>query len=228
MQGAGRAAVPPHCKRAATKQRARRTPGKSANGDRARYILFLALQLIFQLSAWAIPEEFSIDPQHTYATFEVNHLGISTQRGRFNETSGKVVLDPQGDNNNIEIKINARSIDTGNESMEKLLRGDDFFNTEKYPDILFNARKIIFNNEKPEIIEGELTLLGVTKPVTLNVLSYNCTRKPFLIRLTCGIDAAAIIKRSEFGMNNLLSFVSDEVKLLIQVEAFKRQPAVTE
>src|SRR5688500_14711056 len=193
-----------------------------------KFLLFLSFQLIFQLSAWAIPEEFSIDPQHTYATFEVNHLGISTQRGRFNETSGKVVFDPQEGNNNIEIKINARSVDTGNETMEKLLRGEDFFNTEKYPDILFRARKVIFNNEKPEMIDGELTLLGVTKPVTLNVLSYNCTRKPFLIRLTCGIDATTIIKRSEFGMDNLLSFVSDEVKLFIQAEAFKRQPAVTE
>ena len=193
-----------------------------------KFLFFLPLHLIFLLSARAAPEEFTIDPQHTYTTFEVNHLGISTQRGRFNDTSGKVIFDPQEGNNNIEIKINAGSVDTGNESMEKLLRSEDFFNTEKYPDILFRAHKVIFNNEKPESIEGELTLLGVTKPVTLNVLGYNCTRKPFLIRLTCGIDATTTIKRSEFGMNSFLSFVSDEVKLLIQAEAFKRQPAVTE
>lgn len=193
-----------------------------------KFLFFLSLHMIFLLSAWAAPEEFTIDPQHTYTTFEVNHLGISTQRGRFNDTLGKVIFDPQDGNNNIEIKINAGSVDTGNESLEKLLRSEDFFNTEKYPDILFRAHKVTFKDEKPESIEGELTLLGVTKPVTLNVLSYNCTRKPFLIRLTCGIDATTTIKRSEFGMNSLLSFVGDEVKVLIQAEAFKRQPAITE
>ena len=194
-----------------------------------KFILSITLSFALYTFAWAAPDEFIIDPQHTFATFEVSHLGISTQRGRFNNTSGTVIFDPiENKNNDIRIKIDARSVDTGNESMEKLLRSDDFFNTDKFPDILFRSHTVTFVDEKPLTIEGELTLLGITKPVTLNVLSYNCTRKPFLIRLTCGLDATTTIKRSDFGMNSFLSFVSDEVKLSVQAEAFKRQPSISE
>lgn len=97
--------------------------------------------------------------------------------------------------------------------------------TEKqFPEIVFRSTAVSFAQGKPEKIDGELTFLGVTKPVTITVLSYNCTRKPFLIRLTCGMDATTTIRRSEFGMSSLLSFVSDEVKLLIQAEAIRKEP----
>jgi len=172
---------------------------------------------------YAAPEEFTIDPAHTYVTFEVRHLGISTQRGRFNQASGRAVFDADSDAGSLEIKIDARSIDTGNEAMEKLLRGDDFFNVEKFPEIIFRSKSVSYVQGKPDKIEGELTLLGVTKPITVSVLSYNCTRLPFLVRLTCGMDATTTIRRSEFGMTSLLAFVSDDVKLLIQAEAFRRE-----
>jgi polyisoprenoid-binding protein YceI len=172
----------------------------------------------------AAPEEFTIDPPHTFATFEVRHLGISTQRGRFNRTAGRAVFDAEARTGNLEIAIDARTIDTGNESMEKLLRGDDFFNVEKFPEIIFRSKSVSFSQGKPDKIEGELTLLGTTKPVTITVSSYNCTRLPFLIRVTCGIDATTTIRRSEFGMTSVLSFVSDEVKLLIQAEGIRKEP----
>ena len=91
--------------------------------------------------ALASPEEFVIDPNHTYATFEVRHLGISTQRGRFNRNTGKVILDTGAESGNVEINIDARTIDTGNDAMEKLLRGGDFFNVEKFPDITFQSQR---------------------------------------------------------------------------------------
>lgn len=180
--------------------------------------------ILSSVAAHGAPEEFIIDPAHTYATFEVRHLGISTQRGRFNQASGKAIFDADNNTGSLEIKIDARSVDTGNEAMEKLLRSEDFFNTEKYPDITFESKSISYVQGKPDKIEGELTLLGVTKPVTISVLNYNCTRLPFLVRLTCGIDATTTIHRSEFGMTSLLRFVSDDVTLLIQAEAFRREP----
>ena len=169
----------------------------------------------------AASEDFVIDPAHTFATFEVRHLGISDQRGRFNRTTGKVRLDAQAGTGNIEIAIDARSIDTGNEAMERLLRGQDFFNVEQFPEIAFKSQKIVFADGRPQHIDGQLTLLGVTKPVQLAVTGYGCTRLPFLVQLRCGMDASAIIRRSEFGMTSLLSFTSDEVKLAIQAEAIQ-------
>ena len=184
----------------------------------------LALATLLPFSVQAAPEEFIIDPAHTSATFEVRHLGISTQRGRFNHTIGKAIFDTEAKTGNLEIRIDARSISTGSEVLEKFLRGEDFFNVEKFPDVLFQSRSMSFANGKPEKIDGDLTLLGITRPVTITVLSYSCTRLPFLVRVTCGMDALATIRRSEFGMSSVLAFVSDEVKLLIQAEAIRQEP----
>ncbi|MES2354115.1 MAG: YceI family protein [Pseudomonadota bacterium] len=210
-------------------ERMARNPGEKpghALRSRSKFFLSIAglLSIFASTTAEATPEEFVIDPAHTYATFEVRHLGISTQRGRFNHTSGRTTFDTDAGTGKIEIIIDARTIDTGNESMEKLLRGDDFFNVEKFPDINFRSTSVSFKDGKPDKIEGELTLLGTTKPIALAVLNYNCTRLPFLVRVTCGMDALTTIRRSEFGMTSLLSFVSDEVKLLIQAEAIRQEP----
>jgi polyisoprenoid-binding protein YceI len=178
--------------------------------------------------AMAAPEEFTVDPAHTFATFEVRHLGISTQRGRFNHTTGKAVFDAAAGTGELTITIDARSIDTGNEAIEKLLSGDDFFNVEKFPEIVFRSTSVSYKEGRPDVIDGELTLLGATKPVTLTVTSYNCTQLPFLIQVRCGLDAFTTIRRSDFGMTSLLRYVSDEVKLLVQAEAVQKARVRTE
>lgn len=175
-------------------------------------------------SAQAAPEDFVIDPNHTYATFEIRHLGISTQRGRFNRTTGKATLDAATGTGSLDIMIDARTIDTGSEAMEKFLRGQDFFNVDKFADITFHSQTVTYAQGKPTRIDGNLTLLGVTKPVALQVTWYACTRLPFLVRVTCGMDAVTTIQRSDFGMSSLLSFVGDEVKLLVQAEAIRQEP----
>jgi polyisoprenoid-binding protein YceI len=177
------------------------------------------LEILAAATCLAAPEDYVIDPGHTFPSFEVQHQGVSTQRGRFNRTSGKVTLDPEAGKGSVDIIIDARSISTGNEEMDKLLRGKDFFNVEQFAEISYKAQSITFTDGKPEHIDGQLTLLGITKPVSLKVTSYACTRKPFLTQLRCGVDAQATIRRSEFGMTSLLSFTSDEVKLAIQAEA---------
>lgn len=178
--------------------------------------------------AAAAPQDFVIDPAHTYATFEVSHLGVSTQRGRLGNAGGTAVLDVVQGTGEITITLDARSLSTGNEFMEKLLRGSSWFAVEQYPAVTFSATTVSFVAQKPTRIDGVLTLRGVTRPVSLAVTHYACTRLPFGVRLTCGMDAQGVIKRSDFGMDSLLAFVGDEVKLLIQAEAVRQEAAPME
>lgn len=182
---------------------------------------FLAVLSFFLLSSTAFAEDYTVDPRHTFPGFEVNHMGLSTQRGRFNVTSGKITLDSAAKTGAVLIEIDAGSVNTGLNELEKHLKGEDFFNVEKHPKITFRSGRVEFEGEKPKAVHGELTLLGVTKPVTLSISSFNCRIHPMNKKYVCGADASATIKRSEFGMVYAIPAVSDEVKLFIQIEAFR-------
>lgn len=182
---------------------------------------FLMLMSLLILSAPALAEDYTVDPRHTYPSFEVNHMGLSTQRGRFGATGGKITLDAAARTGAVLIEIDARSVSTGLPELEKHLRGEDFFNVEKHPRITFKSGSVEFDGEKPRAVHGELTMLGVTKPVTLAVSSFNCRIHPMNKRFVCGADASARIKRSEFGMTYAIPAVSDDVDLSIQIEAFR-------
>lgn len=174
--------------------------------------------LAFAGGAFAAPQEMLLDTDHTSPMFEVRHLGISTQRGRFNRTTGKVLLDLDAKTATVEISIDARSLTTGSDALDKLLRGKDYFAVDDHPAITFKAEQAPLIEGKPSTIEGQLTFLGVTKPVALKVINYACTRRP-LGALRCGADLTATLKRSEFGMTAMQSFVGDEVTVVIQAEA---------
>jgi polyisoprenoid-binding protein YceI len=189
----------------------------------ARITMALALAASTAASA-AAPEIFIIDSTHTFPTFEVSHLGISTQRGRFDHTTGRITLDRVARSGSISIEIDAGSVSTGSPKLDIALRGEDFFNAEKFPRLNFHSDKLVFENGEPVRAEGELTLLGVTKPVTLKLLKFACTNKPFLVRTTCGTDLLTAISRSSFGMTAWPMFIGDEVRLEIQVEAVKQEP----
>jgi polyisoprenoid-binding protein YceI len=185
----------------------------------------LLLALAAGLPAHAA-DEFVIDPSHTFATFSVRHLDIATQRGRFDRSAGRVALDAQAGAGSVSIEIDAASVSTGNARLDATLRGEDFFDTERHPQIAFRSTRVELEQGAPARIEGELTLLGVTRPVTLRVERFACTRKPFLVRTTCGADATATLSRSAFGMKSYAAFIGDEVRLDIQAEAVKQEPAV--
>ena len=176
--------------------------------------------------AFAAPEEFEIDSGHSFPSFEARHLGIATQRGRFNHTTGSIMLDREAGTGSVEVTIDASSIDTGNDTLDKLLRGPTFFDAAKFPEIRYKSAQASLVEDKPTVIDGELTLLGVTRPVQLSVSNYRCTRKPFLVVLRCGVDMTSTFRRSDFGMAALTGFVSDDVTILIQAEAVqKAQPS---
>ncbi|MBL8517554.1 MAG: polyisoprenoid-binding protein [Betaproteobacteria bacterium] len=166
-------------------------------------------------------ENFVIDSSHTFPSFEVSHLGFSIHRGRFNKTEGKVTLNTAAKSGSVEITIDANSIDTGGDKMDGHLRNEDFFNVAKFPTLAFKGSKMKFEGDKPVAIEGDFTMLGVTKPITLAINNFKCGTHPFNKKAVCGAEVAGTIKRSEWGMKYGVPGIGDDVKLLIQVEAFK-------
>ena len=182
--------------------------------------LILAAQAV---SAWADEAFFSIDPAHTFPTFEVVHQGFSTQRGRFNQTTGTVVMDQQKKRGSVDITIDANSIDTGVRPLDDVLRGAGFLNVAQYPTLSFHSTELKFDGDQLATVDGVLTMLGVSRPVTLTVTHYKCGVDPITSHYVCGVDAETSFKRSDYGMSKLVPFVSDEVKLRIQVEATQEQ-----
>jgi polyisoprenoid-binding protein YceI len=148
-------------------------------------------------------------------------LGFSTQRGRFNTSSGSITLDRAAHTLSADIRIDAASIDTGLAALEEHLRGPDFFNVEMFPELRFVGATAKFDGDRPVVLNGELTLLGVSRPVLLLLNNFKCGPHPKTQKEHCGADASAVIKRSDFGMNYALPAIADSVRLLIQVEAVR-------
>lgn len=166
-------------------------------------------------------ETYTIDTRHTYPTFEVKHLGLSTQRGRFNKVSGKVMLDRAGKSGAVDLAIDAASIDMGIDKWDEHMKSEDFFHVAKFPTMTFKSDKLRFDGDKLVGVDGQFTLLGVTKPVSLQVTHFFCGPHPMTKKDACGADATGTIKRSEFGMTKFLPGVGDEIVLRIPVEAMK-------
>jgi polyisoprenoid-binding protein YceI len=162
-----------------------------------------------------------IDPRHTFPSFEINHLGFSIQRGRFNETRGKVELDRASGIGSISVSIETASISTGLAELEKHLRGEDFLDAVRYPKITFVSDKLTFIKDQLVSPDGIMTLHGISKPVHLTVDHFYCGMNLIAMKSTCGANATATIKRSDFGVDKYVPKVGDEVKIAIQVEAIK-------
>jgi len=172
--------------------------------------------------AWSA-ESFVLDPEHTFPSFEIRHQGISTLRGKFNRSQGRVILDPSGQQSLIEIRVDAASADSGHDGLNKKLQGGLFFNTARFPEIVFISNNVEFADGKPVRAHGELTMLGVSRPVTLDIRDYACTLQFLTRRPMCGADVHTSIRRTDFGMNfGAPNLIGDEVKLAIEVEGFRQ------
>ena len=176
-------------------------------------------------SALAAPvsaaETYTIDPRHTLPVYEIDHFGWSTQRGRFEKVTGKITLDRAAKSGSMEVTIDAASVDSGIDKLDEHLRSEDFFNVAKYPTMTFKSKRITFSGDKPAKVDGEFTLLGVTKPLTLTIQRFHCARNDFAKKDACGADAVGTIKRTDFGMTTFAPGLGDQVRLIIPVEAFK-------
>jgi polyisoprenoid-binding protein YceI len=182
-------------------------------------LMFIAVGALLCTTAAAEPATYTIDPRHTFPSFEVKHLDFSLQRGRFNNTTGRIVYDAAAKKVAIDITIDAASIDTGLDAMEAHLRKSDFLDVGKYPTITFKSTNARFSGDTLTAVDGDLTIRDQTKPVTLAVNAFRCGAHPMSKKPMCGADATTTIKRSEFGMTYGLPAVADDVKLLINVEA---------
>jgi polyisoprenoid-binding protein YceI len=171
-------------------------------------------------------DSYTVDSLHTFAHFKINHMGFSTLHGRFDKTSGKITLDTQAKTGSMDISIDTNSISTGYAKRDSDLEGPDFFNAAEFPTMTYKADKIHFKGDKPATVDGQLTLLGVTRPVKLTITDFHCGMNPMHKKPECGADAVAQIKRSDFGMKTYLPKnggpgIGDEVKLEFDIEAFK-------
>lgn len=181
--------------------------------------IVVALAAASSFSAFA--QTYTIEPSHTYPSFEADHMGISVWRGKFTKTSGTVTLDRAAKTGMVDIIIDANSIDFGHAKMNEHAKNKDLFNAEKFPTITYKGKTMKFDGDKPVAVEGELTMLGVTKPVELKISKFKCIMHPFFKREVCGADASAEFKRTDFGLSYGTPMFSPDVKLAIQVEALK-------
>ncbi len=174
-------------------------------------------------TAQAAPATYTVDPTHTFATFEILHFGTSTYRGRFDKKEGSVTIDTAAKTGKVELSIDLTSVSTGVEGLNKHLQTKDFFNVAEFPTAKFVADQFSFAGDKVSDVTGTLTFLGKTHPVTLKATRFGCYTNPMLKREVCGGDFEATLMRSQWGMGyGMPAVLPDAVHLLVQVEAIKQ------
>ena len=172
--------------------------------------------------AVAAPDNYAIDPMHTYPSLEFSHMGLSVWRGKFNKTAGKISLDRAAGTGTVEVTIDVSSINFGLPAMDEKARSDDFFDAAKFPIATYKG-KIKFAGDKPRTVDGQITIRGVTRPAELSINLFNCMPHPMLKKEVCGADAEGVLNWSEYGMKLSQYGQGDagRVRLRIQVEAIK-------
>ncbi|TAK85261.1 MAG: polyisoprenoid-binding protein [Aquabacterium sp.] len=175
-------------------------------------------------AACAAPADYVIDPSHTYPSFEADHMGISVWRGKFNQTAGKVTLDKAAGTGTLEVTVDIASVDFGMDLMNSKARSAELFDADKYPKATYKGKLAGFADGAPTRVEGELTLHGVTRPVSLKINRFKCIPHPMFKRELCGADASGSFRRDEFGIDAGKPYGFDmTVELRIQVEALKAE-----
>lgn len=184
-------------------------------------LALIGLALFASTAATAATVTYEIDPEHTYPSFEADHLGgLSVWRGKFNKSSGTVTLDKAAGTGTVDATIDVASADFGHDKLNEYALGADLFDTAKYPQATYTGRLEGFVDGEPTRVAGELTLHGVTRPVELEIKSFKCMPHPMLKREVCGADAFAVIQRDAFGMDAGKDYgFSMDVTLRIQIEA---------
>jgi polyisoprenoid-binding protein YceI len=175
---------------------------------------------LFGASAFAAPVTYTLDPTHTYPSFEADHFGgLSVWRGKFDATSGKVVYDKDAKSGSLEVTVDMTSIDFGMPKLNEHAKSAELFDAAKFPTAKFSGKFTKFNGATPTESQGTLTMHGVTKPVTLTINSFKCMQNPMSKKEVCGADASATINRADFGVDYGEKYgFKQDVKLQIQVE----------
>ena len=172
-------------------------------------------------TATAAPVTYVIDPAHTYPSFEADHMGgQSIWRGKFNRTTGKVVLDVAAKTGDVDITVDTSSINFGMDALNEHAKGPDMFDVAKFPTAVYKGKFSKWNGDVPVEVDGQFTLKGVTKPLKLTIKSFLCKPSPMTHKEVCGADASASFNRDEWGMDYAKSLgFKMKTKLLISIEA---------
>ncbi|ANB75371.1 polyisoprenoid-binding protein [Paraburkholderia phytofirmans OLGA172] len=183
-----------------------------------------ALTAAMSFNAMAAVDTYQLDPMHTYPSFETDHFGgLSIWRGKFNKNSGTVVLDRAAKTGTADVTIDLSSVDIGNDKLDAELVSDKFFDVAKYPTATYKGTQIRFDGDKPVEVIGTLTLHGVTKPVNLKIVSFNCVMNPMIKREVCGTESTATFNRDDFGIDFGKTYgFKMQTTLHIQTEGIKQ------
>tara|TARA_X000001036_G_scaffold279615_1_gene259722 strand:- start:159 stop:755 length:597 start_codon:yes stop_codon:yes gene_type:complete len=180
-------------------------------------------------TAQAAVENYIIEKPHTQILFFANHLGFSHSLGKFTDHEGTLKFDTENPaQSSVEITIPTSSLTLNDEKWDAHLKNADFFNVEEHPNMTFKSTAIEVTGEKTAKITGDLTLLGVTKPVTLDTTFNHAGKHAFSGKYVAGFSATANIKRSEFGMKYGLPLIGDDVEIRLEVEAIRQEEAKAE
>ena len=182
----------------------------------------LAMLTLAAGSALAAPVTYTVDSSHTFPRFSYSHLGFSTQLSTFSKTTGTVVFDAQAKTGAVDIVIDTTTVNTGSTDFNGHIQGEDFLDTAKFPTATFKSSKVVFAGDKPTSIEGQLTIKGVSKPVTLTVSSFQAVPHPMMKVPALGANAFVTIKRTEFNAGKYAPYVGDEVRIDIAIEALAK------
>jgi len=186
-----------------------------------KYALPVAMLALVTGAAIAAPVTYNVDPAHTYPSFEADHMGgLSVWRGKFDKSSGTIVLDKEKSSGTVEITVDASSIDFGHPKLNEHAKSAEIFDVEKFPTATYKGTLAKFKDGAPTEVQGQFTLHGVTKPLTLKINQFKCMISPMSKKEVCGADASATFNRSDFGVSfgDKYGF-KQEVILQIQVEA---------
>jgi polyisoprenoid-binding protein YceI len=194
------------------------------NKPKMKTLLVLSLMHVAAGVAAAAPVTYNVDPDHTYPSFEADHMGLSIWRGKFNKTAGKVTLDKAAGQGTVDVTIDIASIDFGHSKLNEVAKSPDLFDATKYPQATYKGKLDGFANGIPSQVVGDLTLHGVTRPLVLKINSFKCMPHPMLKREVCGADALGTFNREDFGMDAGKPYgFSMDVTLRIQVEAIRAE-----
>ncbi|MFG0678527.1 YceI family protein [Delftia sp. WSY_7] len=188
-------------------------------------VFALAIAGLFATAAQAAPATYAIDPTHTFATFEIDHNGASTNRVRFDKKSGTVEFDRDAKAGKVEVVLKMDSLSSGTAAFDKHLKSADIFNVAKFPQAKFVSDKFVFDGDKLKEVTGQLTILDKTQPVTIKANKFTCYPNAMLQkRETCGGDFEAVIDRTAFGVNYGVDYgFPKQVRLVMSIEAVKQQ-----
>jgi polyisoprenoid-binding protein YceI len=193
------------------------------------------LPLIFAVvPALSSATTWQIEPNHTFAHFSVRHMMVSNIRGQFSKIRGTIVLDDADvTRSSIEATIDASTIDTAQPDRDKDLRSPNFFDVEKYPSITFKSKSVRLTGPNKYTVEGDLTMHGVTKPVTLDVEATPAVKDPYGNERR-GAEATAKLNRRDFGLNwshtlaDGAAIVGDEIQIMLDIEAIHKAESAPE